>query len=127
MNILRYAPGGGDVAHPGAGIVPSAHVEPHIFPSRRFYRLGYLTVSLALVEGEALVVLMGAAAAEVYLYIVEPQILEEKACVIAVVAIETHTGGDGVAVIIVAAGVAPGVAVYSGFEAETMYMIYHRS
>ena len=83
------APRGSHVAHPRAGIVPSAHVEPHL-ASGILDGLADGRIALLLVKPEPFTVLPGIATAVVNLDEVEVQVFEKVVAVLLVVLIESR-------------------------------------
>ena len=65
------------------------------------------------------------ASAEVYLYEVEAELVEEEVTVLTVMTIETDTQAERVLVIIAATGVVTTVGVDSGLESETVDVVYN--
>lgn len=110
----------------GAGVVPPAYVEPHIVAAGTADGCGYGGVALSLVEREAFAVLRCVTAAEIHFYEIESCGSEEKLGILAVMAVHADTPGYGVVIVIVAACIATGIAVDSGFEPEGVDMIHHR-
>lgn len=111
------------VAHPCARVVPSAHIESYTFLASRLYGVADGGVSFLLVEHGLVEVGPVGAAAEVYLYEVKVECLEEEVGVLLVVAVEPHVVGYGVVAPEVAARVSACVGVNAGFQSLAVYVV----
>ena len=124
-NVGGRAPGCSHVAHPRAGIVPSAHVEPHLAPCI-LNGLADGRIALLLVESEPLAVLSGVATAIVDLDEVEVQVLEEVVAVLLVVLIEPRAVLLLLPAVVSGAGVVSGIGVDARLQTEPVDIVNHR-
>ena len=122
VDVGANAPGASDLAHPCAGIVPAAHVDPHA-RLHRVDRLSDLRVLIALVQRELSLVLPLVAAAEVDLDEVEAKLFEEVLRVLPLVFVEPDTLAKRILVPEASASVRTGIGVNTGLEPEPMDMI----
>ena len=122
VDVGADAPGAADLAHPRSRIVPAADV----YPDAGLYRvdgLANLRVLLALVERELALVLPAVAAAEVDLYEVKAEFVEEILRVLPFVPVETDTLAKHVLVPEASARVRACVGVDARLETEPVDVV----
>ena len=125
VDVVGGAPRECHIVHPGAGIVPSAHVHPYIGAPSVLDGFADGGVALLRVKGEALRVLRSIATTEVDLDEVETTLVEIEIGIVLVVAVEAHVDAQHVAIVVVAAGVATGIAVDASLQSLRVDVVGH--
>ena len=117
---MSRAPGEGDIVYPGAGVIPAADVETDSLTSSFLYGIGNGGIAFLLIKDTA--PFLTHASAEVHLYEVEAELVEEEVTVLMVMTVQPDTQAQRVLVVIAAASVVSTVGVDSGFKSETVVL-----